>query len=123
MRPRKTTGKLHLKKAQKTMTAQNGLKICCDRILPDDAHPRHVVQRQARIAAALQGTSRKTARELFHDLDPRQILPPERMAIINAKVWPRGSTLKCRFLGGSKAQQDKAVAMAAEWMQYANISI
>jgi hypothetical protein len=105
------------------MTPKNGLKICCDRILPDDSHPRHVTQRQARIAAALHGTSSKTARELFYDLDPRQTLPPERMAIINAKVWPRGSTLKCRFVGGSKAQQDKAVAMAAEWMQYSNINI
>jgi hypothetical protein len=105
------------------MKTKTNLKICCDRILPDDAHPRHAMEHQARIAAALHGTSYKTPRELFYDLDPRQIIPPARMALVNAKVWPRDSTLKCRFLGGSSAQQDKAVAMASEWMQYANINI
>jgi hypothetical protein len=71
----------------------------------------------------LHGTTAKTERELFHDLDPTKVIPPERMALINAKCWPQGSELRCRFLEGSRAQQDKAVQMASEWMQYANIKI
>lgn len=105
------------------MKKEAGLRICCDRIIPDDAYPAHAMAHQARIAAALHGTGIKKPRDLFRDLDPGKVIPIERMAIINAKAWPRGSKLKCRFLGGSKAQQDKAVQMASEWMNYANIKI
>jgi hypothetical protein len=45
------------------------------------------------------------------------------MALINNKCWAQGSELKCRFLGGSQAQKDKAAQMASEWMEYANIKI
>ena len=77
----------------------------------------------ARIATALHGTGLKTPRELFHDLDPRKVIPPERMALVTEKKWPIGSEIKCRFLGGSEAQQDKAIEMAGEWMKYANIKL
>ncbi len=103
------------------MNEKAGLKICCDRIVP--VHPAHAMMREARVSTALHGTGFKTPRELFHDIDPRKVIPPERMALLTVKKWPIGSTLKCRFLGGSEAQQDKAIKMASEWMDYANIDI
>jgi hypothetical protein len=103
------------------MNKTTSLKICCDRITPE--HPVHAMMHEARIATALYGTGFKTPRELFQDIDPRKVIPPERMAVIGAKKWPVGSTLKCRFLNGSEAQHEKAIEMASEWMDYANIEI
>ncbi len=102
---------------------ESGLRICCDRIIPDEAYPAHAMAHQARVVAALHGTGLKIPRELFADIDPRKTIPAERMAVINAKKWPTGSELKCRFIGGSKAQQEKAIKMANIWMKYANIKI
>ena len=101
----------------------NDLKICFDRIIPDDLNPVVNMIHKADIAAALQGTDFNSPRELFKDLDPRQVIPPEQMAILNLKMWPVGHTLKCRFLGGSEVQHDKTIKMASEWMDYANINI
>jgi hypothetical protein len=105
------------------MKKQAGLKVCCDRIIPEHEYPAHAMMHQASIAAALHGTGFTTPRELFHDIDPRKVIPPSRMALISAKKWPVGSVLKCRFLGGSKAQQEKAIDMTSMWMKYANIDI
>jgi hypothetical protein len=101
----------------------NNLKICVDRIIPDDDNPVVKLIHQANVAAALHGTDLKSPRELFTDLDPSQVISPLRMAIITMKKWPIGYTLKCRFLGGSKFQQEKTIEMASEWMNYANINI
>jgi hypothetical protein len=105
------------------MKKKSGLKICCDRIIPDEAHPAYAMAHKARVVAALQGTDFESPRKLFHDLDPRKGIPHERMALIDTKRWPAGSELKCRFIGGSTAQQQKASEMAREWMKYANINI
>ncbi|HEY9207131.1 MAG TPA: hypothetical protein VIO58_14550 [Candidatus Methanoperedens sp.] len=105
------------------MNKKADLKICCDRIIPENLHPAHAMTHEARIATALYGTAFKTPRELFYDIDPSKVIPPERMAVIDAKKWPRGSTLKCRFLNGSEAQHEKAIKMASMWMKYANINI
>jgi hypothetical protein len=99
------------------------LKICCDRIIPHNKHTVVNMIYQASAAAALHGTPFNTPRELFYDLDPRKVIPPERMALITMKKWPIGHTLKCRFLGGSEGQQNKAIQMASEWLNYANIDI
>jgi hypothetical protein len=100
-----------------------GLRICCDRVVPNHLIPAYADAHKARMVAALQGTNFKTPRELFHDLDPSKVLPPNKMALISAKKWRPGFKLKCRFIGGSSAQQQKAIDMADEWMQYANIKI
>jgi len=105
------------------MKRDPNLRVCVDRISSLDAHPVQVTAHEARIARALHGTTAKTPRELFHDLDPTKVIPPERMALINSKCWPKGSQLKCRFLQGSSVQKEKAVQMASEWMKYANIKI
>ncbi len=105
------------------MNEKAGLKICCDRIIPEHLDTAHATMHEPLIAAALHGTDFKIPRELFHDIDPRKVIPPKRMALIDAKKWPVGSTLKCRFLGGSEAQREKAIKMASMWMDYANIDI
>lgn len=100
-----------------------GLHICCDRVIPDEEYPAHAMAYMARVSTALHGTRMKTPRELFHDIDPTKPIPPNRMAVIDGKKWPKGSTLKCRFLGGTKIQQQKTLEMADEWLDYANIRI
>jgi hypothetical protein len=45
------------------------------------------------------------------------------MAVIASKTWPAGSSLRCRFLGGSATQQAKVIHKAKIWEQYANIHI
>jgi hypothetical protein len=45
------------------------------------------------------------------------------MALVDNKKWPIGDEVQCCFLGGSRAQQEKAIEMASEWMQYANIKL
>jgi hypothetical protein len=101
----------------------NDLKICFDRIIPNNQQPVVNMIHKANIADALQGTDFNSPRELFKDIDPNQVIPPARMALLTLKKWPLLHTLKCRFLGGSEAQQDKAIKMASKWMDYANIHI
>ena len=40
---------------------------------------------------------------------------------IGAKLWPLGSTLRVRFIGGSTRQHAVAKAAAQEWSRYANL--
>ena len=105
------------------MEQQPNLKVCVDRIIPDSAHPRRAMSQMARVSTALHGTDLKTPRELFHDLDPRKDIHPYKMALIDKQKWPIGSEVKCRFLSGSNEQQEKAIKMASEWMEYANIKL
>jgi hypothetical protein len=73
--------------------------------------------------ALLKATGAPNARVAFHDIDPTAVIPAPHMALIDAKTWPAGSTLKCRFLGGSPTQQTKVIAKAKTWEIYANIHI
>lgn len=101
----------------------NDLRICFDRFIPSNESRVVNMIYKANVAAALQGTDFTSPRELFTDLDPNQVVPPVRMALLTLKKWPVGRTLKCRFLGGSEAQQDKTIEMASKWMDHANINI
>jgi hypothetical protein len=49
--------------------------------------------------------------------------PASRMAIVPLKMWPNGSTLKCRFLDGDAKQRRQVEAKARIWEQYANIKL
>src|SRR3546814_3585372 len=44
-----------------------------------------------------------------------------RAAFQIAKLWPNGSTIRIRFLGGSSQQQALVKRHAVEWAQYANL--
>jgi Astacin (Peptidase family M12A) len=105
------------------MKKENNPRICFDRVIPDssDSHP-HLTQ-HALVESSLRQFNVRTPRELFRDLDPNEPIDAVRMALIASKKWPTGSKLKCRFLEGSKTQQERVVEKARLWQQYANIHI
>lgn len=100
------------------------LKICYDRVLPDElAGPAHATLHAMHEQALLEATGAPTARAAFRDLDVTGVIPSPHMAIVQQKKWPAGSHLKCRFLEGSPTQQAKVIHHAKRWEQYANIHI
>ena len=99
------------------------MKICYDRVVPDELNAEHLALHKKRTSALLKKTGAKTARQAFQGLDPKDITPPAHLAVINLKTWGAGFTLKCRFLDGSDVQKNKVMAKAKIWEQYANIHI
>jgi hypothetical protein len=71
------------------------LRVCYDRILPQD------LRRFARL----------------------RMMGPSRAAVLRAKKWPNGSTLRVRFLGGNSTQQDIVRQFAPQWSQHANLKL
>lgn len=110
-------------KTKSAVKRDPNMRICYDRIIPEEKGSSHAMLHQMRANAVLKESGAKTPREAFHDIDPSAGIPPARMALIAAKTWPAGSTLKCRFLGGSPTQRAKVIAKAKLWEQYANIHI
>ena len=68
-------------------------KVCYDRILPRDLRKFSLLDMPIR----------------------------NRMAVLKAKKWPNGSTLRVRFLGGTPKQQDIVKQFAPQWSKYANL--
>lgn len=71
------------------------LRVCYDRILPQD------LRRFARL----------------------RMLGPSRAAVLRAKKWPNGSTLRVHFIGGNSTQQDIVRQFAPQWSQHANLKL
>jgi hypothetical protein len=71
------------------------LRVCYDRILPQD------LRRFMRL----------------------RMMGPSRAAVLRAKKWPNGSTLRVRFLGGNSTQQDIVRQFAPQWSQHANLKL
>ena len=109
--------------ARTSVEKQANPQICFDRIIPDDLRPHQIMMRNALFEAAMRQTGIDTPHMLLHDLDPSQPIEAVRMAIINQKRWGVGSTLKCRFLDGTKKQKDRTVEKARLWEEHANIRI
>ena len=73
-----------------------------------------------------------SARFCIDRILPRDLSRPQRMrsvrggrsrAIIDfRKLWPNGSTLRVRFMGGTAAQHDLAKEQAGWWTQHANLN-
>jgi hypothetical protein len=105
------------------MSYDPNLKICYDRVLVAGSNPPHQILHSMCEHALLKATGASTVREAFRDLDPRSKIPAPHMAVIQGKTWPDGSSLKCRFLGGSPTQQAKVIAKAKIWEDFANIHI
>src|SRR3546814_7721890 len=70
-------------------------KVCFDRVLP------------AELARPLAGRMLSMS------------IGRTRAAFQIAKLWPNGSTIRIRFLGGSSQQQALVKQHAVEWAQYA----
>jgi serralysin len=88
------------------------VKICFERIIPDEVDPERVVRRRMRetLAATAGG-----------DLDPEEMGRITRMALVNSKKWNAGSKLKCRFLDGSSKMRKKVEKIAHHWEKHANL--
>lgn len=88
------------------------VRICFERIIPDDLDPERVVRRRMREALAM--TAGRT-------LDADEMGNLARMAVVNSKRWTAGSTLRCRFLDGSVRMRRKVEEFAHQWEKHAKI--
>ena len=88
------------------------VKICFERIIPDDLDPERSVRRVLREEMAAATRKPLNAGEMAH---------VARMAVINSKRWQPGTTLKCRFLDGSPKMRKKTEAVAREWEKLCDI--
>jgi hypothetical protein len=88
------------------------VKICFERIIPDDLDPERSVRRALREQMAASARKPLSAVESAHIA---------RMAVINSKKWQPGSTLKCRFLDGSPKMKKKTEAVAHQWEKHCDI--
>lgn len=105
------------KKKARTQTVQQapdrGARICFERVLPDEVDPERAVRRAMRqfVASSTRGK-----------LNAEAVAEVARMALVNSKKWPTGSTIKCRFLDGSKKMQKGVEGFAHKWEEHANIN-
>jgi hypothetical protein len=100
------------------VTAADDLRLCFDRVIPDDYNPARAASERARVLDHLLRESDQT-----RTIDAAAVEPPARLALLPVKKWQNGTVLRCRFLDGSAVQQKKVQEKAALWEPYANISI
>lgn len=88
------------------------VRICFERILPDEMDPERVARRRLgeQMVAMRGGT-----------LKPDGVPEVMRMAVPATKKWAAGTVLRCRFLEGSPKVKKKVEAIAHEWERHANI--
>jgi len=92
------------------------LKICFERIIPDELdHEQHA--RRA-LRAQLLEAERKSRLRTLNSAEAAHVA---RMAVINTKKWAPGTTLNCRFLDGSAKMVKKTEAVAHRWEKHADI--
>lgn len=101
---------------QATPQADAPVRICFERIIPDELDTEHAIRVNMRqmIIGARGDTKKLNADDVAH---------VARMAVINTKKWPAGTTLRCRFLDGSAKMRSKVKAVAMEWQKLANIKL
>jgi Astacin (Peptidase family M12A) len=97
-------------------TALRRTRICFERILPDEVDAERTVRRAlgGEMIAAAGGEKTLKADGVAH---------VRRMAVVNSKKWPRGFTVRCRFLDGSAKMQKKVRTLAKEWEKHANVKL
>lgn len=88
------------------------VKICFERILPDELDTDRMARRAFREHVAASAGKRLSAAEMSH---------VARMAIINTKKWQARTLVRCRFLDGSSKMRKKVAAIAHQWEKYAHI--
>jgi hypothetical protein len=88
------------------------VRICFERILPEELDTERVARRRlGEHMVAQRGASLKA------DGVPEVM----RMAVPMTKKWAPGTQLKCRFLEGSTKVKKKIEAVAHQWERHANI--
>ena len=96
------------------MSGLSELRLCVDRIVPDE---------KQRVGSSIESSLQDAATllEQLPELDAREPGGLLRAALAVPKRWPGGTTIKCRFLDGSPTQQRRTEAWAHTWEQYADI--
>ncbi|HXH86662.1 MAG TPA: matrixin family metalloprotease [Nitrospira sp.] len=90
------------------------VKICFERIIPDELDPERAVRRALREHMATSMGRKLNADEQAH---------VARMALISSKKWQPGTKLRCRFLDGSTKMKKKVRAVAHQWEKYCDIKL
>jgi hypothetical protein len=93
--------------------SQEFMRICFERIIPDELDPELSVRRNLRNYMIASSERTLNADEVAH---------VARMAVVNSKKWPTGSVLKCRFLDGSPTMRRRVEEKAHEWENHANLT-
>jgi hypothetical protein len=88
------------------------VRICFERIVPDELDPEVNARRNLR--------GLMIARE-SRTLNADEVANVARIALINSKKWSTGAVLKCRFLDGSVKMRKGVEAIAHQWEQHAKI--
>lgn len=105
------------KAAQAVVAAQGPVRICFERIVPDDLLPnramRDAFREQVRAAMAAGPDAALSA-------DDAHVA---RLAVVISKKWQQGQVINCRFLDGTPTQRKRVEAKAHEWEKYANIKL
>jgi len=94
-------------------TAEQGpVRICYERIIPDDLDQERPVRRALRdfMLASVGKT-----------LNADEVANVARMAVVNSKKWQPGQTVTCRFLDGTPKMKKKVEAIAHQWEQYTSV--
>lgn len=86
--------------------------ICFERILPDEVDAERQVRRALR-------TEPMPEDQLT--LDPEAVAYRKRMAVVLSRKWDPGTTLRCRFLGGTPWMQAKVERHCRAWEAHAAI--
>jgi hypothetical protein len=89
------------------------LKICFERILPEELDVGRGVRHAIRDLVAKQEHGKT-----FKSLSKGAQGNVARMALAISKKWPPKSVVKCRFLDGSPTMQAKVEKIAHMWEQY-----
>jgi Astacin (Peptidase family M12A) len=102
------------KPAAKSGSKPAPVRICFERIIPDELDTerpmRHVLRQQLAASAGRKLSASQTAHIA-------------RMAVILSKKWSPGFTVRCLFLDGSPKMRKKVEAQAHHWEKYANIKL
>ena len=93
-------------------TDHGPMRICFERIIPDELDHERPARRALR--EFMVASAGKT-------LNADGMARIARMAVVNSKKWPRGSTLKCLFLDGSPTMKKKVEAIAHQWEKFESI--
>jgi hypothetical protein len=116
-------------------------KICFDRVIPPsynparaDAHTVAMTNFAGAVLGQLGAPTTGPNPTITHEqlgqiatslatLSATSPVHIARMAVIDQKKWPKGTTLRCRFLDGSATQKAKVEQMAHEWEKYCSMKI
>jgi hypothetical protein len=88
------------------------IRICIDRILPEEYQPARARATQALTDLLRDGT-----------IDASNAIGRAAIALVTLKKWPNGSRLRCRFLDGDDYQKAKVEEKAKLWEEYADVTL